>query len=168
MRIQIHNPVQLTPVQLTKDTLTWVAPAVGIPALRYFQDRKEQRNELFVRDASTYSLGALIFLGIFFGGKAVLRRYESPLNQWIEKKWNRPALRLNSNKIELIAYLPALAANILYAGIGSVRLSQWFGSIQQSHRKPVPTNLAQPDFPVSTRFQHNPFQAGPGAVCWQG
>jgi hypothetical protein len=99
--------------KFAKETLTWVAPAVGIPALRYFQDQKEQRKELFIRDASTYSIGALLYLGLFFGGKSLLKHLKPTLNEHVR---------------DLSAFLVAITANIAYAGIGAVRISQKFQS----------------------------------------
>lgn len=121
-----------------KDTVTWVAPAIGIPALRYFQDRKEQRNELFVRDASTYSIGALTFLGVFFGGKFALKRYAPTLNHWFRQKLGAKKPVLYENSIELISFLSALSANIAYAGIGSVRLSQFVSRLQGKEPQQLP------------------------------
>ncbi len=114
--------------KFAKETLTWVAPAVGIPALRYFQDQKEQRKELFVRDASTYSVGALIYLGLFFGGKSFLKHLKPTLNEHVR---------------DLSAFLVAITANIVYAGIGAVRISQKFHSSTQPQ---TPTSWASTPF----------------------
>lgn len=120
-------------VGLTKEVLTWVVPAVGIPALRYFQDNHTQRNELFIRDASTYAMGALLFLSLYNGGKSVLKRLPR-------------AKSMSESARDLTAFLTALSANILYAGVGAVKFSQRYqdsrtrdqpGSINASDRNPV-------------------------------
>lgn len=109
----------------TREVLTWVAPALGIPALRFFQDAREQRKELFVRDASTYTIGALIFLGTRMVGQSLLRRSSLPMSKAAK---------------DMTAFMVALGANIVYAGVGSVRLSQLFRqtSAQPSIRKNPP------------------------------
>lgn len=94
-----------------KDVLTWTAPALLIPTLRYFQDPPEQRKELFLRDASTYSAGAALFLGLGLLGKRLLNRWGT---------FKTPATR------DLVAFLVALAANILYAGVGALHFSRKF------------------------------------------
>lgn len=136
MRIPINNKVEFT-----KDTVTWIAPAIGIPALRYFQDRKEQRNELFVRDASTYSIGALIYISTLFGGQALLNRYA-------EKQ-------LSAASRKLIPFFVALTANILYAGIGSVRLSQLFSRMQNTNQSTAVNTLPKVAFPSPFLAQNN-------------
>lgn len=131
-------------VQFTRDALTWVAPAIGIPTLRYFQDDKAQRSELFVRDASTYTLGALLFLGTYFAGKRMMTHFPT----------------LGNGTRELIPFVTALAVNILYAGVGSVRLSKWFRSSQPQEPPAIHT-------PMPSMTPVNPFsalQAQPVAV----
>lgn len=125
-------------VQFTRDALTWVAPAIGIPTLRYFQDDKAQRRELFVRDASTYTLGALLFLGTYFAGKRMMTHFP----------------QLGNGARELIPFVTALAVNILYAGVGSVRLSKWFRASQPQETPPVNT-------PALGMTPANPFSALP-------
>ena len=132
MRIQIQNKYEFA-----KDVLTWVAPSVGIPSLRYFQDSKEQRRELFIRDAATYSLGAVTFLTLFFGGKKAIGHFFPTMRKEVK---------------EFIAFVPALTANILYSGIGAVRLSKYFSQKQQENQSPprptVPI-VSPPPLPVS-------------------
>jgi hypothetical protein len=101
---------------MQREIMTWVAPAIGIPGLRYFQDDKEQRKQLFIRDASTYTLGALTFLalknGVLYGlehSKTILRKIPSGETR------------------HTLAFMVGLAGNILYAGIGAIYLSQKFG-----------------------------------------
>lgn len=106
-----------------KELSTWLAPAVGIPALRYFQDDRKERNRLFIRDASTYTLGALIFLVVYRAGFALLCK--SPLS-------------INERTRDLVAFLIALTTNILYAGIGAVRLSRRLGRSLPPSPSPVP------------------------------
>lgn len=137
-------------VEYTQKALTWVAPAIGIPALRYFQDSKEQRNELFVRDASTYSLGALLFLGTYFGGLHLLKRFPD----------------LSDTAREMIPFISALAVNILYAGVGSVRLSKLFSAYQERQRQasqPVGSGVGAPtgwvkNSPANLYSQYPPVQ----------
>ncbi|MCE3234235.1 MAG: hypothetical protein K0Q50_415, partial [Vampirovibrio sp.] len=127
VEVPILSMIISNKVQFTRDALTWVAPAIGIPTLRYFQDDKAQRKELFVRDASTYTLGALLFLGTYFAGKRMMHHFP----------------RLGDGSRELIPFTVALAVNILYAGIGSVRLSKWFRPAGQAEPASKPqTQLA--------------------------
>ncbi len=104
-----------------RETLIWVAPALGIPGLRYFQDSKEQRNELFIRDASTYSIGAMVYLVAFFGGRKLMQRYFP---------------KLGAIAHDFLPFLAALTLNILYAGIGAVRFSKWMS--QKPKTGPLP------------------------------
>jgi hypothetical protein len=129
----------------TKEALTWVLPTVAIPTLRYFQDDRKERNRLFIRDASTYTLGTLIFLVVYRAGLALLRKSPLPPGE---------------GKRDLLAFLAALAANILYAGIGAVRLSKHLGQLlspSPSLDPPTPPPVAPSFFPLSP----SPHPAGP-------
>lgn len=95
--------------------LTWTAPAIAIPGLRYTQDTHLQRKELFIRDASTYSIGA----GLFFAA------------EWAAKKLlDCGNIIKNMERRELVAFMVGLTVNLLYAGIGAVRLSKAFSRYQ--------------------------------------
>lgn len=128
MRMRVTNPLNLT-----KDVLTWVAPAAGIPALRYFQDDKSQRKELFVRDASTYMLGAFLFLGLYHGGKRLLAN---------------PFITMSGQAKDVTAFMAALTANILYAGFGAVWLSKRYKSSQVQPPAKMDNYVTQPPKPV--------------------
>ena len=93
----------------------WIAPAIAIPSLRYTQDNRGQRNELFVRDASTYTIGA----AIYYVGELVAKKVLMPYQQTL----SRFRLLNNNHKLELAAFLVGLSANLLYAGIGAVHVS---------------------------------------------
>ena len=91
----------------------WVAPALFIPGIRFFQDSPEDRNKLFVRDLTTYSIGAAIyFLTRGLAGKLINFKNESVKN-------------ITSTSI-------ALTANILYAGIVAVKMSQLLDNVKKS------------------------------------
>jgi hypothetical protein len=120
---------------MIQKVLTWTAPAIAIPALRYTQDTHLQRKELFIRDASTYSIGALLFLG----------------TEWAAKKlFDHTNLIQNLARRDLAAFMVGLTVNLLYAGIGAVRLSQAFARYQS---KAVKT----PTLPKPTHFKANAF-----------
>ena len=91
--------------------VTWIAPSVAIPALRYLSDPRERRNELFLRDASTYAMGTVIYFTV------------GPLAKKFFQAVNLFKTDMQRN---YIAFLLAITANILYAGIGAVKLSQHY------------------------------------------
>lgn len=104
--------------------ITWVAPAIGIPALRYLHDAKDRRKELFLRDATTYSLGTVIYFAVGFLTKKLL----TALN-----------LFKNAANRDFASFLMAITANILYAGIGAVKLSQYYAHKQNEKTgSPIP------------------------------
>lgn len=108
---------------VVKEVLTWTAPAVLIPSLRYSQDSQEQRKELFLRDASTYSFGAILFLSMGLLGRNLMRRH---------KVFNTQEAR------DFVAFLIALGGNILYAGIGAPRLSKSLSKRNSDGLSPPP------------------------------
>jgi len=120
--MSIQPPILGKTLSNLRETLIWVAPALGIPGLRYFQDSKEQRNELFVRDASTYSVGAMIYLAAFFGGRKLMQHYFP---------------KLGAIAHDFLPFLAALTLNILYAGIGAVRFSKWMSQKTQIGPSPA-------------------------------
>jgi hypothetical protein len=111
MLMLVQSLITSTSVPTLTKILTWTAPAIAIPALRYTQDTRQQRKELFIRDASTYTLGALLFLGTEWLAK-----------QFLDKKKMFQKVEVRN----FTAFLVALTANLLYAGIGAVRLSKAF------------------------------------------
>lgn len=132
--MSITPPVLGKTLSNIRETLIWVAPAFGIPGLRYFQDSKEQRNELFVRDASTYSIGAMVYLVTFFGGRKLMQSQFPKMGATVH---------------DFIPFLAALTLNILYAGIGAVRFSKWMS--QKPPAQPVsakPVAAMQPNLPI--------------------
>ncbi len=86
---------------------TWCAPPLVIPTLRYFQDPPESRRRLFVRDFSTYSLGAMVY----FGAKLLALQLFRPLIR-------------DTMRRQLAALLVGLSANMIFAGLAAVRLSR--------------------------------------------
>ena len=96
-------------IDTTKTMMTWIAPAMAIPVLRYTQDDREQRKTLFIRDLSTYTIGASLFLISETAFRKAFKRLAMP-----------------EKTAELAAFMLALTINILYAGLGAVQLSHWF------------------------------------------
>lgn len=129
--MSITPPVLGKTLSNIRETLIWVAPAFGIPGLRYFQDSKEQRNELFVRDASTYSVGAMVYLVTFFGGRKLMQTQFPKMGATVH---------------DFIPFLAALTLNILYAGIGAVRFSKWMS--QKPPAQPISAKPIAPMQPV--------------------
>lgn len=127
-------------LKMTKETLTWVAPSVGIPSLRYFQDSKEQRRELFIRDAATYSLGAVTYLVLFYGGKRAMGHFFPKMKEELK---------------EFIPFLVALAANITYSGIGAVRLSKYLSGKTAKPEAPPGQPFPQAAWPPFTPISSN-------------
>jgi len=132
-------------VETIKKVFTWTAPAIAIPGLRYTQDSHQQRKELFIRDASTYSVGALTFF----------------VAEWISKKTlDRFHLIPDKGQRSLAAFLIGLTANLLYAGIGAVRFSKAFSRYQAEKsvkKNALPGQYAAPAPASSLKF--NPSSA---------
>ncbi|MEI7475091.1 MAG: hypothetical protein WCK67_09980 [bacterium] len=96
-------------LQKVKDVITWTAPSVFIPSIRYLQDPPDRRNELFARDFTTYSIGA----GIYF------------IAGIMSKKLLDKTKLIKSEEVkEFISFLSAITFNILYASIGAIKISQ--------------------------------------------
>jgi hypothetical protein len=102
------NILQASSLSKIKDYLTWLMPPLVIPALRYCQDPLEERNKLFARDFSTYSLGAGLFLGVKAGLGVVLKK-----------------TGLNPDVQDFVSFAAALTLNLLYAGLVAPNLSAW-------------------------------------------
>ncbi len=102
----------------------WLIPGLGIPALRYFNDPKETRNQLFFRDLSTYVTGAII---AFVGGEA------------IERQLARFKPFENFRVRSLTALVSALSLYVLYSGIAAVKLSEKFAPQKAQPDKPPPS-----------------------------
>jgi hypothetical protein len=113
----------LTPEQgVTIETAaTWLLPAVAIPTLRYINDDKKERDRLFVRDASTYVIGAGLFLGVRAFSQHVLT---------VLTKQGR--VSLSPHYAKLMSFFLALAANLAYSGVGAVKVSKW---VEARHRE---------------------------------
>lgn len=92
-----------------KDVITWTAPSVFIPSIRYMQDPPHRRNELFARDFTTYSLGASIYFIAGITSKKLLDKTKLIKSEEVK---------------EFISFLSAITFNILYAGIGAIKISQ--------------------------------------------
>lgn len=131
---------RINALKMTKETLTWVAPSVGIPTLRYFQDSKEQRRELFIRDAATYSLGAVTYLVLFYGGKRAMGHFFPKVKDDLK---------------EFIPFVAGLAANILYSGIGAVRLSKYLSGKTTKPEATPSQPFTQPVWPPLTPISSN-------------
>lgn len=110
----------------TQTMLTWLAPAAFIPALRYFHDPVPQRKALFVRDASTLTIGAALFLLTQHG---------------LDKAFAKTSLFKTPEIRRFAAFLLALGANILFAGIGALKISQRLFKPQENSRQ-APTQLS--------------------------
>lgn len=95
--------------EITKNILTWSVPPIVIPALRFYQDPPDERKKLWVRDFTTYSIGAAIFLATELAANFFLKR-----SKLIRKE----------NQRNFTSFLAGLIANQLYAGIGAVKLSK--------------------------------------------
>lgn len=131
-------------IELVKKLLTWITPAIGIPALRYSQDTQAQRRELFIRDASTYTVGALLFLGTERAMQAILEK-----------------TALCKTSKEIGALLIALTANITYAGIGAIHLSRWLTQKQKMVNLPTsPSPLSSPKS-IATLSEKRPLSEYP-------
>ncbi len=145
----------LTPqnVRKVETALTWITPPLAIPALRYFQDPPELRKTLFVRDFTTYSIGAGIFL----------------LTGWLtHTALKASGIIKNPSVLKLAAFLTALTANLLYAGVGAIKLSQRLNPAQKAASAPpvkLPSQAPKPmqtfpafptEKPVEPHFQAAP------------
>jgi hypothetical protein len=99
--------------QRIQDVSTWVAPAVVVPLVRYTQDPEEDRNQLFVRDFGTLSVGAGVYLGTRYKlMPALLNRLNAfPKNPAARRFWS---------------YLPAHLLAIAHGGIVAVQFSHWY------------------------------------------
>lgn len=107
--------------QVVREVLTWGLPPLAIPTMRYLQDPPESRKQLFVRDASTYVMGAAIY---FLVGRGSLHLF------------NRFKVIPNLVYREMTAFLLGLTANLLYAGVGAVHFSHWVNRQWLSDNKP--------------------------------
>lgn len=130
-------------VQTIRKVLTWTAPAIAIPGLRFTQDSHEQRKELFIRDASTYSIGAFTFLAM----EAATMRGLTALTH---TRLNHFSLVNDATKRNLTAFIVGLTANLLYAGIGAVRFSKAFSRYQaeRAAKKNTPQPVTIPPKPT--------------------
>lgn len=99
-----------------QNVITWTAPALVIPALRYLNDDKQDRERLFVRDFSTYLLGSGLYLGVQALSYHTLHR--------VAPHWSLP-------QVQLASFGLALTANLLYAGVGAVYVSKWVEALHQ-------------------------------------
>jgi len=126
-----------------KTAFVWGAPAIAIPGLRYTQDNHRQRNELFVRDASTYTIGALTYyVGDILATKT-FTRYQNFLSrfQWLNKDY----------KLKFTAFLIGLSANLLYAGIGAVHVSHAIARRQAKSKETKVNTSFSPDQTISAQ-----------------
>lgn len=117
------------------EAVTWVAPALGIPVLRYFQDDPRERRRLFIRDFSTYTVGAATY---FICKLAALKLLKSRVP--------------SAGHRELYSLIAGVAGNITFAGIGAVRVSRFLDRIL--NRKPSqhvtsPEKLSNQGIPAS-------------------
>lgn len=107
--------------------ITWTAPALFIPSLRVFNDPPKERKKLFVRDFTTYSIGTTLF----FVSKSIAYNL---LNKVIK----------NEGKKNFASFMVAITSNIMYAGVGAVKLSQFIDkkySIRNEQQKNNPLNI---------------------------
>jgi hypothetical protein len=116
--MQVSKAASLFTPQKTErliQTLTWVAPAAVIPTLRFVQDtrqRPEMSKELFVRDFTTYSIGAALFLGLSIASEKLYQSLK--------------LFKGNNNKIKFAAFMTGLVPYLLYSGIGALKIAEKF------------------------------------------
>ncbi len=139
---------KLTPKKLhaIETLVTWGAPPVFIPLLRLYQDPPKQRWKLFARDFSTYSVGTGLF---FLTGLGVHRLL------------SKTALIPHQPTRRLLSFMAAITANVLYAGIGAVKLSERINSSKDHVPQEMPHSveispassfLPPPSQPFNNRF----------------
>jgi hypothetical protein len=130
-------------IETTRTLLTWTAPALAIPTLRYTQDDRDQRKTLFIRDLSTYTIGAALFLVSEIAFRKLFQ-----------------GQKLAPKTTELGAFILALTLNILYAGMGAVQLSHWFnrhyGDPAQSATDPDKKAEPKPTPPAASGHSNPP------------
>jgi hypothetical protein len=90
--------------------IVWLIPTLCVPSIRFFQDPVTERKKLFVRDFSTYAIGAALFF-------MVARFSDEVLKKTIQDTTRR----------YLASIFAGTAASVVFCGIGAVRLSQWMG-----------------------------------------
>jgi hypothetical protein len=103
MRTTLLHWVQHHPVEL----MTWTLPAAVVPSLRWFQDKPELRNQLFIRDFVTFSLGS-----VHYFGAQLLTQFA--LKNVVPKQRLKP-----------FSAATGLAAYMAFAGVGALRISKW-------------------------------------------
>lgn len=93
--------------------LAVAAPAITVPTLRYFSahDPKSMKMNLWIRDFTASSIGALLVLGI---PEVLARTFKK-------------ARFLTQNKpmMGMLAFIPGLLAMTYFNGIGCVKVSEW-------------------------------------------
>lgn len=124
---KFKKPPKLTdPFSSIMTNLTWVMPAVFIPTARRiidgnnYKDTPGLANQLYVRDLTTYSIGAATFFAVR------TLAYEA---------LSRTKLIKSDPKAYFAASLAGLGANLLYAGIGAPKLSQFLFK-NKGYKKP--------------------------------
>ncbi len=106
--------------QTRGEMAVWGLPAVGIPTLRYFQDDKDERLKLFVRDGTTYTIGALTYFAVSVPVRAMLKKLAKPMTTPVR---------------EFFSILAGVGGNVLYAGIGAVKVSEWVSRKTSAHKQ---------------------------------
>jgi hypothetical protein len=93
------------------DVMTWVAFPLSVPLMRLTQDEKDERFKLFIRDFSTLFIGA----GVFFMAKGMSGKLFELTG----------ILRRQPETRRLLSLGTGLSANVLFSGLGAVKLSHW-------------------------------------------
>jgi hypothetical protein len=94
-------------VLLVAEIMTWIVPTLVVPAVRFLQEDKDIRHRLFVRDISTYGVGACCYF----------------LGKLLSLKILQPRIA-DATLRTLISMGLGVTVNMAFAGFGSVRLSK--------------------------------------------
>jgi hypothetical protein len=112
--------------------MMWIGPATLIPAMRYFQDPKETRDQLFVRDFSTYSLGA----GLFYGAASLTEKV--------------------MDKAKLVKHLPARGFVGFLAGFTAYNAFSGMGALKLAKELCTPSSLKETKTEATDSFNQHP------------
>ena len=140
MRLTQITPLIKQHAPQIERVITWAGPPLIIPALRFSRDDPEHRNELFVRDFSSWSIGSAGFLG------------GSALSAILLKKLPQ---KLSNTTIRLTSFLVGFTIYCLYSGIGALKLSKWFNNKQNLNIKRENTPILNAYSLSKDLFQNN-------------
>ncbi len=100
-----------TPIELF---LTWITPAIFVPMGRFVEDKDtslSKKKELFVRDFTTYSIGA----SLYFAGRGIV------------KGLTKNNKSLTSKEKRLLGVAVGVGVYNLYAALGSIKTARFLG-----------------------------------------